>query len=182
ALAKLGNLPFFWIASGVVFLWARRVAGPVAALGATAVFTALPPVLGLAAIANTDMALCAMAGVAVLVSFAWAERPTPKWSVALGIAIGLAVCSKFTAIPFLAAGWVAMRLDIRKKWRAVGIVLGAAALSIWAIYGFTFARVEFLHLRLPAPRFFTGLGKVWSHQHPGHPALLLGKPTSEGLC
>jgi hypothetical protein len=182
ALAKAGNLPFFWLASAVVFLWGLRVAGPLAAVAATAVFTALPPVLGLAGIANTDMALCAMTGVAALVSLHWAEHPTRKWSAALGVAIALAVCSKFTAIPFLAVGWAAMRLDPRKKWKEIGIVLGVAALSIWAIYGFTFARVEFLHnLRLPAPRFFTGIEKVWFHQHSGHPAFLLGKRSSEGF-
>src|SRR5262249_41151445 len=55
-------------------------------------------------------------------------------------------------------------------------------LSIWIIYGFTFARVEFLHnLRLPAPRFFTGIEKVWFHQHSGHPAFLLGQRSLEGF-
>src|SRR5215467_13891849 len=35
ALARAGILPFFWIASLVVYLWGRRVGGPPAALAAT---------------------------------------------------------------------------------------------------------------------------------------------------
>jgi len=188
ALARAGVLPFFWAASLVVFLWTRRVGGPLAAVLATALFTSLPPILALSAIANTDMALCATVPLAALLSLDWARDPSRWRSVFLGLAIALACLSKFTAIPFLAAAWIAMAIVTRSSpvalWerrRAVAIVLGAAALAIWAGYGFSFARVEFLHLRLPAPRFFTGLEKVWAHQHRGHPSFLLGQRSETGF-
>jgi hypothetical protein len=188
ALARAGILPFFWTAAVVVYLWAYRVGGGAAALFATALFTSLPPVLGLSAIANTDMALCATVGLAALLSFYWAERPTPRRSVLLGLAIALACVSKFTAIPFLAAGWAAMLLyarpslqSIRECRRAIAIVVATTVVAIWAIYGFTFARVEFLHARLPAPRFFTGIEKVWLHQHTGHASYLFGRRSDSGF-
>jgi hypothetical protein len=188
ALARAGVLPFFWAASLVVFLWTRRAAGPSAALLATTLFTSLPPILALSAIANTDMALCATVPAAVLLSLDWTRDPSPRRSVFLGLAIALACLSKFTAIPFLAASWVAMAIVTRSSpavlWerrRAVAMVVGAAALAMWAAYGFSFARVEFLHLRLPAPRFFTGLEKVWAHQHRGHPSFLLGQRSENGF-
>src|SRR4051794_10215288 len=78
ALARTGTLPFFWTASVVVFLWALRTGGPAAALIATALFTTLPPILALAGIANTDMALCATVAAAALVSLYWAAEPTPR--------------------------------------------------------------------------------------------------------
>src|SRR3954452_2176330 len=110
ALARAGILPFFWVASLVVFLWALRAGGPAAALIATALFTTLPPILALAGIANTDMALCAAVAAAALVSLSGAPEPTPRRSVGLGACIAFACVSKFTAIPFLAAGWVGMLL------------------------------------------------------------------------
>lgn len=188
SLARAGVLPFFWAASLLVFLWAQRAGGPPAALAATALFTSLPPVLALSAIVNTDMALVATSAAAALISVDWARDPSPRRSVVLGIAIALAILSKFTAIPFLAAAWLAMAavtsrspLGLWRRRRAVALVLGVAALAVWAGYGFSFARVEFLHARLPAPRFFTGLEKVWAHQHRGHPAFLLGRRSENGF-
>ncbi len=196
AFARAGTLPFFWAASLVVFLWGLRAGGPAAALAAAALFTTIPPVLALAGIANTDMALCATVPAAALASLAWAEHPTRRRSLTLGMTIALACVSKFTAIPFLAAGWSGMTLCYlvasrhtpgwlaREAWqrrRAIAIVLATTAVVIWAAYGFTFARVGYLHARLPAPRFFTGLEKVWSHQHTGHPSYLLGRRSADGF-
>jgi hypothetical protein len=196
ALARGGILPFFWTASLVVFVWALRAAGPVAALAATGLFTTIPPILALAGIANTDMALCATVAAAALVSLSWAAQPTRRRGLTLGVCIALACVSKFTAIPFLAAAWLGMLLCClvatrrtpawlaREAWERRGpiaLVAGTTVLAIWAAYGFSFARVEYLHARLPAPRFFTGLEKVWAHQHAGHPAYLLGRRSASGF-
>ncbi len=191
ALARAGVLPFFWMASAVVFWWGLRVAGPRAALGSTALFTGLPPVLALSGIANTDMAAGATVPAAALASLYWAARPTRGRSVLLGILTALAILSKFTAFVFLPAAWIAMALvhtaprelarEFWRRRRAIGIVLGIAALATWAAYGFTFARVDYLHLRLPAPRLFTGLHAVWQDQHAGRPAYVLGTRSRGGF-
>ena len=76
-------------------------------------------------------------------------------------------------------GWLANEAWNRR--RALGLIFATAVLAIWAAYGFSFARVEYLHLRLPAPRFFTGLEKVWAHQHAGHPSYLLGRRSADGF-
>jgi hypothetical protein len=56
ALARLGVLPFFFVAAVVVWLWARRLFGaPTAALAAVLVAT-LPPMLAHGGLATTDMA------------------------------------------------------------------------------------------------------------------------------
>ncbi|MBX5497296.1 MAG: glycosyl transferase, partial [Bryobacteraceae bacterium] len=57
SLARAGILPFFWLASLAVFLWANRVAGRLAALVAVLLFTTTPPVLAHAGLATTDMAI-----------------------------------------------------------------------------------------------------------------------------
>lgn len=59
ALARLGVLPFFLLATGVVWGWSRRLFGNTTALLATILFTTLPPILAHSGLATTDMALTA---------------------------------------------------------------------------------------------------------------------------
>ena len=63
---RIAVLPFFWAACGVVFLWARRLCGPVAAVISLTLFSSLPPILGHAGLITTDMALTATTGAAFL--------------------------------------------------------------------------------------------------------------------
>jgi hypothetical protein len=196
ALARAGILPFFWIAALVVYLWGRRAGGSAAALIATLLFTTVPPVLALSGIVNTDAALCAMTAAAGLGALWWADSPTPRRSVGLGVLLGLAAVAKFSSIPFLAAAFTLMCVVglaaagrsplwlAREAWarrRSIGIAAAMAALTIWAVYGFSFARVDFLHCRLPAPRFFTGLHAVAAHNRRGHDMFLFGRRGTHGL-
>src|SRR5579871_530430 len=194
ALGRAGILPFFWIASLVVYLWAFRIGGPAAALGATIIFTTLPPVLAHAGLITTDMALACWTGAAGLAALYWAESPTRCRSLLFGIVIGLACLSKFSALVFLPAAWSAMFLacawrdgvrealrNAQGRSRALWMVLAACLLVIWAGYGFSFARVEFLDARLPAARFFSGLHSVWQHNRSGHSSYLLGHRSPDGF-
>ena len=65
--------------------------------------------------------------------------------------------------------------------RTIALVLGAAFLVIWAAYAFSFARVEALHARLPAPRFFSGIHSLWLHNRVGHASYLLGRRSPDGF-
>ena len=196
ALARAGILPFFWIGSLVVFLWARRAGGAGAAVLAVLCFTTVPPILALCGIVNTDAALCAMTGAAALGGIYWAEQPDRRRSLIFGALLALAAISKFSSMPFLAAAFPLMaaayawstrrgaRWLVREAWarrRAVVWVAGTAALLIWAAYGFTFARVGGLGVRLPAPRFFSGILAVLAHNRRGHPSFLMGQRSSNGF-
>jgi hypothetical protein len=196
SLGRAGNLVFFWIASLVAYLWGLRAGGPRAALAATLLFTTLPPVLAHAGLMTTDFALCATVSAAGLASLYWADSPSRGRSVLLGVLVALACVSKFSALLYLPAAWLAMcvyRLAsvrqhpaalLREGWkrrRSLALAGAAAALAIWAVYGFTFARVDFLHLRLPAPRFFSGIHSVWLHNRRGHAAYLLGQRSPNGF-
>jgi len=180
----------------VVYLWAWRAGGAKAAVIATLLFTTLPPVLAHAGLATTDFALCAMTAAAGLASLYWADQPSRARSVWLGVLTALAFDSKFSALLYLPAAWLLMgafhlaaarqspRRLIRELWsrrRSVALAAGVAALTVWAVYGFTFGRVDFLHLRLPAPRFFSGIHSVWQHSQRGHPAYLLGQRSPTGF-
>jgi len=187
-LMRMGILPFFWLACGVVYFWSRRCFDSRTAAAAVALFTLLPPVLAHAGLASTDMALAACVGAAFCALVVWAGRPSLRHGVVLGVAAALAALAKFTALVYLPAAAVvalvfylaAFRPALPKiaalaRERAPTFVLAAltGALIIWAGYWFSFGK-------LPAPEFFDGLLSAQSHDRGGHPAYLLGKYSLNG--
>ena len=198
ALMRLGILPFFWLACGVVYLWCRRhFAGAVAPL-AVALFTLLPPVLAHAGLACTDMALAACLGAAFLSLVLWAESPaSSRWKRAavLGLAAALAALSKFTALLYLpAAAGIALLFYlaakrpgprklaglVRERAATFAFAVLAGALVVWAGYWFSFGKVPAWNIKLPAPEFFDGLLAAQSHNREGHPGYLLGHYSLKG--
>jgi hypothetical protein len=149
ALARLGVLPFFLLATLVVYAWAWRLGGAPAAVSAVLLFTTLPPVLAHAGVATTDMAVTATIALAALCVIRWLEQPTRGRSLALGLAVGLALLSKLSALLFLPAAGVAIALCRRgERARETGphagpsrttrlrLTYAAALLTIWAGYRF----------------------------------------------
>ena len=182
SLGRAGILPFFWVASAVVFLWGYRAAGPAAALFATLLFTTLPPVLAHSGLITTDMAAAAWIGAAALASLWWVELPNRRRTMVFGAVLGFACLAKFSALIFLPAALLLMHR--RRLWRHRRSLAQACALAflvVWAGYRFSFAKVEYLHLRLPAPRFFTGLATLWAHNAAGHASYLLGQRSNTGF-
>jgi hypothetical protein len=102
-LARLGILPFLVLACIVVFLWAHRWFGTVAAVFALLLFVCLPPVLGQAGIATTDMPVAATIAAGLYLFVRWIEQPDWLRTGLLGVAFGAAMGTKFTAIAFLPA-------------------------------------------------------------------------------
>ncbi len=195
ALARAGNLPFFWIGCAVVYLWGRRYYG--AGVGSVAVllFSFLPPVLAHAGVATVDMALAALLTAAFLSGLAWLERPDLARSIIFGVTMALAVLSKYSALVFLPACAVlafvvfvilerpsalplARAVLERIPWFAVA--LATAALLIWAAYRFSFGLSAMSGIRLPAPQMFSGLKMVADHNAGGHYAYLLGSRSTTG--
>src|SRR5215831_9375635 len=103
-LARLGILPFFIIASAVVWLWTRRLFGEPAAIFAALLFTSLPPVLAHAGLATTDMAVTAFLLCALYAFASWLREGNILFhGVLFGVTVGLAVLSKFSTFLFLPA-------------------------------------------------------------------------------
>src|SRR5712691_6910321 len=103
ALARAGNLPFFWLACGMVFLWGRRMLGSAAAVLAVLIFTMIPTVLAHAGLATTDMGITAWFAAAAYALVRLAEDPGPKTAAWLGLAGGLMVFSKFSSLAYYPA-------------------------------------------------------------------------------
>jgi 4-amino-4-deoxy-L-arabinose transferase-like glycosyltransferase len=101
ALARVGVLPFFILASVIIYLWGCRYHGRVIGLTAVFLFTTSPTILAHAGIATVDMALTAAYTGAVFAFLLLLESPTKLRSFLLGLAIAIAFLCKFSAIVFL---------------------------------------------------------------------------------
>jgi len=196
ALARLGTLPFFWIACLVMYWWGKRYFG--AAVGALAVFlfSFLPPVLAHAGLATTDMALTAFLGAAFVSALVWLEQPSPLGGALFGASTALAVLSKFSVLAFLPASlavaliwflsaerptvnWLAAA--VKRRLPSFGLAVLVGLVVIWAGYRFSFGAPDFTSLRLPAPEVFSGIRAVMRHNSTGHPTYLLGQRNITGF-
>jgi hypothetical protein len=192
---RLGILPFFVLASAVVFLWARRYFGGAAAVLSVALFTLEPTLLAHAGLATTDVPLAACFTAAFFALLVWAEEPTWLHSILLGVATGLAVVSKFTVLGFLpsaaifaALAWLVVArpgvegVIAAVKSRAVPLAaaVGVGALVIWAVYSFSFGKPHGWNFSVPAPSLFEGVDFALYHNSRGHAAYFLGEIKNTG--
>src|SRR5437868_12732453 len=99
-LGRLGVLPYFIIATLVVFFWTKRLFGWQSALFAAAVFTQLPTILAHSSNATTDVALTAMFCCALYAFTLWLREPNFRIAAVFGIASGLALSTKLSTVVF----------------------------------------------------------------------------------
>lgn len=150
ALARVGTLPFFLLACAVVWFWSAHLAGELAALFSLLLFTLLPPVLGHAGLATTDMGAAATLAAALYCLTLWLEKPCWRTALIFGVAAGFAIVCKLSAALFLpgaaaillflhfAVGAVALRNPPTAKTGSdVVVALAGMYLAMWAGYLFT---------------------------------------------
>ena len=195
ALARLGELPFFFVLCAVVWAWGRRLMDERGAAIAVFLTVANPNVLAHAGLATPDIALAAMV-VAALFAFVLSLE-TRHWlaAVALGTAVGLAATADFSAIPMLAVALPAVyalhratraapRGEVESRGLArlrVGLTIGTAVVVMWAIYGFDTGRlVDGSSIVLPAPAWFRGFAAFLTDSSVAHPAFLFGERSANG--
>jgi len=196
--ARAGNLPFFLIAFAAVGLWTRRLFGDATAVVAMALFGALPPILGLAGLATTDMAPAAMVAMSLYLLMLWLDRPSRVRTLLLALAVGLGLLTKFSfVVYFPIAALVLLAFRRVRPPRDVFAVIAIASLIVWAGYKFDVGTIAdarlrtyppnvyvepglFSNLPLPAPYFFVGIEYVQWHSRQGHPSFLLGRMSTNG--
>ncbi len=110
-LARLGALPFLIVLLLSMWLWGRRVLmSDAQALLAVVLLAATPPVLGHAALATLDVPGAATTLLALYLLQRWIERGAWRDAVLAGLAAGVAIGTKLSAIPFLAIGALVLLL------------------------------------------------------------------------
>lgn len=110
-LARLGTLPFLALLLFATWLWARRLlASETAALLAVLLLVSVPPVLGHGALASLDVAAAATILLALYALQRWLVSADLRDAAWFGLAAGLAVATKFSAVPFVGLALVALAL------------------------------------------------------------------------
>jgi hypothetical protein len=184
SMARLGTLPFFWLACLVVYVWGKRTCGPAGAAIALLFFSFLPPVLAHASLATTDMALTACLGAAFLGALQWAEHPSWKRGLLFGAATGLAAIAKFSSLVFFPAALLftpagfcyferpslsAVLAWVKERAPSFGLAVATGAAIVAAIYRFSLSAL------------FAGISAVAAHNAEGHPTYLLGQQSTTGF-
>ncbi len=154
-LARAGTLPFLALLLWSTWLWARRLfSSDAAALAAVALLVSIPPVLGHSALATLDTAAAATTLLALYCLENWLTSGRWEEAVLFGVTSGIAVATKFSAVPFIGLSLIVLGLvqglnSWRVTWgtherhpvrvlrsRATGAVLAglAALVPLLAVY------------------------------------------------
>lgn len=113
-LARLGALPFLTVLLLAMWLWGRRIAASDAeALLGVLLLASVPPILGHAALAALDVPGTATTLLALYLLQKWLESGSRRDAVVCGLAAGVAVGTKLSAVPFMALGVLALLLARR---------------------------------------------------------------------
>jgi 4-amino-4-deoxy-L-arabinose transferase-like glycosyltransferase len=195
ALMRAGILVFFIMACAMVYFWAKRSFGNTVAVLATALFTLVPTVLAHAGLATTDMGLTAGLTAAFFALLLWAETPTWKMSVLLGVATAFALLTKFTTLGyfptaavfallayiFVTRPGIAGLVELAKP-RALPFLAAVitGAITVWAGYFFSFGKIPDTNLTVPAPELWDGIRFALYHTSKGHAAYFMGQVRNTG--
>ncbi len=197
ALARAGILPFLFLAIMIVFAWTRWIAGDVAGLLAVLAFTSVPPVLAHSGLATTDAAATATIAATLYALVRWLDRPSAASTGWLGVAAGLALLAKMSALLYLPVAGTAILFAWISAGNLVRPYFGRALaagfitfLTLWAGYRFS---VGPIHLEppgqpvvsktaasYPAPEFPRGFHQMLGENAKGRRSYLLGKLTHGG--
>jgi hypothetical protein len=209
--ARLGVLPFFFLAAFFVWRIGRSTFGPAAALGAVACFTLLPSVLAHFGVATTDGPMLAMFAWSIDAMIRWLREPNVATGLGLGVATALAAATKFSAVPFL--GVVALALaaarfaagrrvvvpendaalgvedrgdrQVTAPWpwlRALGSLAVAGAAGFIVMWTiYRFSIGVVRGIPMPLAEIPKGIRAVADHNRYGHPAYFLGVVRAHGV-
>jgi MFS family permease len=155
-LARIAVLPFFLLATAVVFFWAKSEFGAAASIIAVFVFTTIPTVLAFSGLAYSDIVAASTQSLAFFALARWLRDFNRKSTALLGGAFGLAIFSKFTSFLFLASSCACMlavwlffagsdaKTSAKLRSRSVHLLaaVALALLILWAGYRFSFGHVQ----------------------------------------
>jgi len=172
-----------------LFVALRSIAGEAAAWIGLVLFTLDPNVVANGRLITTDLPLAGFLLLAVWRLGAYLRRPSGANLLWAGLAAGLALSTKFSAV-LLAPIFLLTVLIYRPReghalplWRRLLALAGMAALAaltVWASYSFEMGPLGDGGIALPAPTFLHGLPRVWERIARGTPTYLFGQISDSG--
>ena len=178
-LARLGTLPFLALLLVATWLWARRTSESEGeALLAVVLLASVPPIIGHAALAALDIPGTATSLLALYLLQNWLESGTKGDAVLFGLAAGLAVGTKLSAVPFIGLGMLVLALarvlarappaPVRFGGRLWGMVLCALGAMVPIVLAYGHRSIELTEL---PPRFDWVMGYLFSGPDASHGTL-----------
>ncbi len=175
SLARAGALPFLALAVLVAFAWARPLVGPRAALLAAGFAATTPALLGNGALADLDVPAAGTCLLALLAVQRWLRTGRLAHAVWMGLAVGIAVATKLSALPFVGLGGLALavlarwpgegpppRVRLRARVGALALAGVLAAAFLTLVYGghFVYLTDEAHHYSQPLSYLFGDSGRL----------------------
>ena len=181
-LARLGALPFLAVLIAATWLWAQRYYGAAEAALAAAFVASAPVVLGHAGVAALDVPGAACCVLALYAGLVWLESPSYRRGLWAGLAAGLAIGTKLSALPFLGVSAVVLvaarslvtassQSEAPAMWHMVAsamLAVGAMIAVLWALYGGNLEGV------------WLSVRELQKHNDAGHLSYLLGEFSRSG--
>ncbi len=139
-----------------------------------------PNILAHASVAGTDLGAATMAALALFLFARWLRQPTVARWLAAGLALGLALGTKTSAVLLVPTAFLLGLLARPRRWSAIVGLFGLAGLTLWALYGFEFGPIPGTDILAPAPSHAIPFLRLRRHIADGHPAFLLGENRTHG--
>ncbi|MFQ5877253.1 MAG: ArnT family glycosyltransferase [Acidobacteriota bacterium] len=196
-LARMPILLLSLLLGWGIFLRARRLFGPRAALLSLALYALDPNVVAHSSLVTTDLGVTLFMFLSIHALWHWSERPAPRRLLLVGLTVGGAFASKYTAlwlVPIFAALGLTLLLTraplprrplSRRCGEAPGGALAlpriaalAGAAAVVVAVAAVVVTITYAGSGLPA--YLVGLERGLKHSAAGHRAYLMGEITDGG--
>jgi len=167
-----------------VHRWAREAYGRRAGLLAMGLYAFAPNLLAHTRLVTTDLAVTACGFIALYAFRRYLRRPTVWRVILVGLAIGLALAAKLSALLVIPICGVLALSESRhrtlKMLRDGVAVLFVAGVVVWAFYRFEVRPWPGSTLPLPAMSYLLNVRTLIGHADRGHGAFLMGQVSMHG--
>lgn len=182
------------VAAGLLLATIALRFGAVAALVSQALWTFSPTVLAAGSLATLDAWVTAAVVLTTWATVRHVERPSLTRAAIVGVAAGLALACKLTALGALGLAVLVVAWSGRRSGgsstalRHVLVVVAGAVMALWAVYQFRVGPVAYdtgsarvvLVPRAPFPAWIEGAVSQVLHGARGHRSYLFGQTGREG--
>ncbi len=189
----LTRLPIIFVTvllGALIFRYAAQRSGPLGALGALVFYVFCPNILAHGRLVTADVVTAATFTLSAYTFDRALITPRWTWRVFSGVALGLALASKVSAValPVAFTAWAAIftwshRHD-RSTWRVMSVTtlvtIGLGALTLWGVYRFSLGPIAPGGSIVPAPAYWSDWQAVIRNQAAPLPAYLFGKISTGG--
>ena len=166
-LAPLLGLAIYW--------WGRELAGAGAGLGALFLFALDPTMVAHSYLVTTDSAVTASSLLFLMLLYGYLKSPSRGRLAWAGVALGVALCTKFSALFLLPIAAVLLVVgDAQTKGTTARIQSAFRALAIMGVIAVVAIEVIYLSWRAPY-LYLLGLHRVNGDHAPGYQFYLAGQ-------